>query len=54
MDKLTYLVSIRYGHKYHSELFYDEKKARDYYTDMLVRYPDADVELISGRNKFDV
>ena len=54
MDKLTYLVSVRYGLYYHSESFYDKEKARSYYTDMLVKYPDADVELISGRDKFEV
>lgn len=28
-----------------SERFRDEKKARDYYTDCLVRYPDAEVTI---------
>ena len=28
-----------------SQTFRDEKKARDYYTDCLVRYPDAEVTI---------
>ncbi len=28
--------------------FKDERKARDYYTDMLLKYPNAKVELIKG------
>lgn len=28
--------------------FKDERKARDYYTDMLVKYPNAKVELIKS------
>lgn len=31
--------------------FYDEKKARDHHTDMLVRYPDCNVELLKTENK---
>jgi len=30
--------------------FKDERKARDYYTDMLVKYPDAKVEFYETRN----
>lgn len=29
--------------------FRDEKKARDHFTDMLVKYPDCNVEFIKGR-----
>lgn len=49
-----YLVSVRHNLVARVESFKDEKKARDYYTDMLVRYPNAEVEFIKGRNKFDV
>jgi len=31
-----------------SQTFVDEKKARDYYTDCLVRYPNYNVELLKG------
>lgn len=31
-----------------SQSFVDEKKARDYYTDCLVRYPNYNVELTKG------
>lgn len=31
-----------------SQSFTDEKKARDYYTDCLVRYPNYNVELTKG------
>ena len=40
------LVQITRGTYTHSATFLDEKKARDYYTDALVRFPDAQVELI--------
>ena len=49
-----YLVSVRHNLVARVESFKDEKKARDYYTDMLVRYPNAEVEFIKGGNKFDV
>ena len=32
-----------------SETFEDEKKARDYYTDCLVKYPSANVEIIINK-----
>lgn len=35
----------RGGQYYHSENFKEEKKARDYYTDMLIRYPNNEVKL---------
>lgn len=44
--KTEYLVSVLLNGRFRGETFYDEKKARDYYTDMLVKYPDADVQLI--------
>lgn len=51
---MTYTVTIYYpgkgryqgGFRYFSARFKDERKARDYYTDMLVKYPDYKVELI--------
>lgn len=53
---MTYTVTItrpcygRYsgGSYITSETFTDEKKARDYYTDCLVRYPNYDVQLTKG------
>ena len=50
---MTYTVTIYYpgrgryegGYRLHSRTFNDERKARDYYTDMLLRYPDYNVEL---------
>ena len=36
------------GDKVSSLTFKDERKARDYYTDTLLRYPNYNVELISG------
>lgn len=31
--------------------FKDEMKARDYYTDMLVQYPNCKVEFLQTKNK---
>ena len=31
-----------------SQTFINEKKARDYYTDMLLKYPKYNVELLKG------
>lgn len=53
---MTYTVIVsrpgygRYtGGAYVSSLtFKDERKARDYYTDMLLKYPNAKVELIKS------
>ena len=49
---MTYHVTITrpgYGGAYiTSQSFVDEKKARDYYTDCLVRYPNYNVELTKG------
>ena len=36
------------GDKVSSLTFKDEGRARDYYTDMLLKYPNAKVELIKG------
>jgi len=36
-------------YKISSLSFRDERKARDHYTDMLVRYPDCNVEFIENR-----
>lgn len=49
---MRYTVTIYYpgrgkyqgGDKVSSLTFRDEKKARDYYTDMLLRYPNYNVE----------
>lgn len=43
---VEFLVQITRGTYTHSATFLEEKKARDYYTDALVRFPDAQVELI--------
>ena len=40
-----FLVAVQRGTYFHGETFYGEKKARDYYTDMLVKYPDANVTI---------
>lgn len=53
---MTYTVTItrpgygRYsgGSYIISQTIVDEKKARDYYTDCLVRYPNYKVELTKG------
>lgn len=53
---MTYTVTIirpgygRYsgGSYITSQTFIDEKKARDYYTDGLVRYPNYNVEFLKG------
>lgn len=53
---MTYTVTVtRPGHGRYtgglyitSQTFKDEKKARDYYTDCLVRYPDLKVELLKS------
>ena len=40
------------GGDYVSSLtFRDERKARDYYTDMLLKYPNYNVELLEGEDK---
>ena len=36
------------GYTISSLSFNDEKKARDYYTDMLLRYPNFNVEFLKG------
>lgn len=38
-----WLVQAIGKHVLRSERFRSEEKARDYYTDLLVRYPDAEV-----------
>lgn len=43
-----FIVTISGPRYFHHEVFRDEKKARDYLTDCLVRYPDYEVELIKG------
>ena len=53
---MTYTVTIirpgygRYsgGSYITSQTFVDEKRARDYYTDCLVRYPNYNVEFLKG------
>ena len=53
---MTYTVTItrpgygRYsgGSYITSQTFVDEKKARDYYTDMLLKYPNYNVELLKS------
>ena len=53
---MTYTVTIsrpgygRYsgGSYITSQTFVDEKRARDYYTDMLLKYPNYNVELLKG------
>ncbi len=50
---MTYTVTVYYpgkgrfqgGYMVSSLTFRDEKKARDHYTDMLLRYPNYNVEL---------
>lgn len=52
-DNAEYVVTISrpgfgrfYGGSYDTRRsFYDESKARDYYTDMLVSYPDYEVTI---------
>lgn len=54
--EMTYTVTVYYpgrgryqgGDRLSSLTFRDERKARDYYTDMLLKYPNAKVELIKG------
>lgn len=56
IDPMTYTVTItrpgygRYfgGSYITSQTFIDEKKARDYYTDCLVRYPKYKVEFLKS------
>ena len=51
---MTYTVTVYYpgrgryqgGDKVSSLTFHDERKARDHYTDMLLKYPNYNVELI--------
>lgn len=53
---MTYTVTIYYpgrgryqgGDKVSSLTFRDECKARDYYTDMLLKYPKYNVEFLKG------
>jgi hypothetical protein len=53
---MTYTVSVtrpgrgRYtgGAYVTSETFRDEKRAKDYYTDMLLKYPDYKVEFLTS------
>lgn len=53
---MTYTVTVYYpgrgryqgGYKVSSLCFNDEKKARDHYADMLLKYPNYNVELIKG------
>ena len=40
------VVSNAIGHILSCLNFKDERKARDYYTDMLVKYPNCKVELM--------
>ena len=55
-NAMTYTVSVtkpgrgRYagGAYVTSETFRDKKMAKDYYTDCLVRYPDARVEFLAS------
>lgn len=55
---MRYTVTIYYpgrgkyqgGDKVSSLTFKDEHKARDYYTDMLLRYPNYNVELLSSKD----
>lgn len=42
------MAATRGGAYVSSLTFKDERKARDYYTDMLLKYPNAKVELIKG------
>jgi len=42
MEHVEYTVSADRPYIY--AVFTDERNARDYYTDMLVRYPDAEIE----------
>lgn len=53
---MTYTVTIYYpgrgryqgGDKVSSQTFKDERKARDHYTDMLVKYPNYNVEFFNS------
>ena len=42
----TVTVSTRKGYMFSCLTFNDKDKARDHYTDMLVRYPNAHVEFL--------
>ena len=54
--EMSYTVTVYYpgkgrysgGDKVSSLTFKDEKKARDYYTDMLLRYPNYNVEFLKS------
>ena len=56
---MSYTVTVYYpgrgryqgGDKVSSLTFRDERKARDYYTDMLLKYPNYNVELLEGEDK---
>ena len=53
---MSYTVTVYYpgkrgyqgGFRYFSARFKDEKKARDYYTDMLLKYPNYNVEFLES------
>ena len=45
MTHTEYRVIVWRKYDIDSHFFRDERKARDYYTDMLVRYPNYKVEL---------
>lgn len=47
-ESFLFIVTISGPRYFHHEVFRDEKKARDYFTDCLVRYPDYEVELTKG------
>ena len=45
---MTFTVSIYFPGRISSLSFRDEKKARDYYTDMLLKYPNYNVEFLKS------
>ena len=53
---MTFTVTIYYpgrgryqgGNQVSSLTFHDERKTRDYYTDMLLKYPNYNVEFLKG------
>ena len=44
---MKYVVCVVNGLKYFSKSFNDETEAKQYRAEMLVKYPRADVELLS-------
>jgi len=50
--KYIYIVTVSYrsGHIMSCLSFRDESKARDHYTDMIVKYPRCKVELTAMRD----